>query len=509
MSELAEQNTHLRGTTLLVAGRTIALILNFAVQVLIVRALTKSDFGAFAYGLSFVAIATNLNILGLAKTVGKLFPQQDERGDTAALAGTTLAALTSLIGFGLFIVVSVYLAQGFLQNHMTQDQRSTEAVLWLIFLVPLQALDNLFQSSAAVFIGARAIFFRRHIVGPLLKLTAVGAVLTFGGELQTLALLYVLATAIGVLLYVSLLTTAFRKRGILASIRQGRITWPGWTLATLAIPLLTTDLVIALESNLAILLLEAWHGAERVASLRAIVPLVGLVLVITESFKFLYLPLASRLCERGDIPGMTSHYWRSFRWIVVFSFPVASLLFLFAPLITTTLFGERYADSAVLLMAMVPFQYCAAALGLNHYTITALGRGRFMLLSNLLALVIALVTAFTLIPPYGALGAALSVSLSLLAHQLIQLIGLRGTGILRFDRPTFSLFAQTVSVFLALASARQFIAQSTLMAAMTALLLVAAFLVILRVNRNVLQIGTTFPELTRLPIARWFVGVPA
>src|SRR5919198_1404902 len=40
---------HLRGSVLLLFGRVVALGLNFLIQILIVRYLSKSDYGAFAY----------------------------------------------------------------------------------------------------------------------------------------------------------------------------------------------------------------------------------------------------------------------------------------------------------------------------------------------------------------------------------------------------------------------------------------------------------------------------
>jgi O-antigen/teichoic acid export membrane protein len=135
---------------------------------------------------------------------------------------------------------------------------------------------------------------------------------------------------------------------------------------------------------------------------------------------------------------------------------------------------------------------------------TALGRGKFMLVSNFFALLIALTLAFALIPPLGALGAALSVALSFLAHNLLQLFGLRGANILRFDTHTLALFAQTGIAFAALAIGQQYLGLPSIPAGV---LVVIAFLVILRLNRKVLELGATFPELSRLPIARWFVGV--
>ena len=55
---------HLRGSTLLLAGRIIAMAANLAVQILIVRYLSKSDYGAFAYVMSLISLGSSLQFSG-------------------------------------------------------------------------------------------------------------------------------------------------------------------------------------------------------------------------------------------------------------------------------------------------------------------------------------------------------------------------------------------------------------------------------------------------------------
>ena len=62
---------HIRGGTLLVAGQGISLSMAFAAQVLMVRYLTKSDFGAFAYALAVVLIAQAVCTFGLNRTIAR------------------------------------------------------------------------------------------------------------------------------------------------------------------------------------------------------------------------------------------------------------------------------------------------------------------------------------------------------------------------------------------------------------------------------------------------------
>ena len=49
---------HVRGSALLLSGRICSLLLNMATQVVIVRALSKTDYGALGYALSLVEMFT-------------------------------------------------------------------------------------------------------------------------------------------------------------------------------------------------------------------------------------------------------------------------------------------------------------------------------------------------------------------------------------------------------------------------------------------------------------------
>lgn len=62
----------IRGSSLLLVGQFLSKAINFAVQVLIVRYLTKSDYGAFGYALSIVALGESVATFGLDRAITAL-----------------------------------------------------------------------------------------------------------------------------------------------------------------------------------------------------------------------------------------------------------------------------------------------------------------------------------------------------------------------------------------------------------------------------------------------------
>ena len=89
------RRSHVRGSSLLVVGRIVTLLLTTATQVVVVRALTKSDFGAFSYALSLGAAGRTVLSLGQ----GRLLLRRAHVGPQNAAAldqriGLELDALT-------------------------------------------------------------------------------------------------------------------------------------------------------------------------------------------------------------------------------------------------------------------------------------------------------------------------------------------------------------------------------------------------------------------------------
>ena len=80
---------HIRGSSLLVAGRLIAYALEFVAQVFIIRVLSKSAFGDFAYALSIAVALKSIIILALPDTVARFIPYYRERGMYGAVLGSS------------------------------------------------------------------------------------------------------------------------------------------------------------------------------------------------------------------------------------------------------------------------------------------------------------------------------------------------------------------------------------------------------------------------------------
>ena len=275
----------IRGSSLLL-GRAVRCrsAVNFVVQILIVRYLTKADYGAFAYALSLVSFGASLATFGLDRSVTRFVPIYDEQGEYKKLFGTLVLAIGTVTSLGLLTLVLVYSLQGVLAGSLVSDDRAISLLLILVVLSPLQALDGLLMGMFAVFSRPRAIFFRKYVLTPGLRLTVVLLLVLGGQSVFFLAAGYVATAAFGVALYGVMLHRMLREEGLLDHLREGGIQIPAREVLGFTIPLLTSDLVYMTMNTSDVILLGHFGGATDVAAFRVIGPTAHLNLLVMTSF---------------------------------------------------------------------------------------------------------------------------------------------------------------------------------------------------------------------------------
>lgn len=499
-----ETTKQIRGSALLTGGRAISLVINFAVQVLIVRHLSQAGYGAFAYALSLIAVGESVVTFGLDRAITRFVPMYEERGDYGRMLGTLVMVVGFVIAVGLALVLVVIGLQGWLAGSVIKDSNLVSVLVILVALAPIQAYDGVLIGMFAVLADARAIFFRKHILGPSLRLLVVALLITVGGGVQLLAAGYVAAGALGVALYTFMLWRVLKARGLLRHFDLHSLSFPIREVLTFTVPLLTSDLVYVVMHASDAVLLEHFRGADAVAALRVVQPAAMMNQLVFTSFALLFTPLASRLFARGDRRAVNDLYWRTAAWVAVFSFPIFALTFAIAGPLTVALYEARYVESGTYLALLSLGSYFNVALGFNGLTLKVYGRLRFIVLLNLAAAIVNVGINLLLIPRYGALGAAVGTTLTLVVHNILKQAGLAlGTGVNILDHRYLRVYLVILTAVMVL------IAMTTLFELSLAIdlaLTAAASLAVLFLNRDTLRIGDTFPALLRLPFGRQVFG---
>jgi O-antigen/teichoic acid export membrane protein len=506
----------IRGSSLMLVGRSLSMVVNFTIQILIVWHLSKENYGAFAYALSFVTLGQTLVTFGLDRATTRFVPIFHEQRDYNKMFGTILLVLSTIVSLGALLMLVAFAFQGFigatLLNEATGNKGQVIALLLiLIGLAPVQALDDLIAAMFAIFASPRSIFFRKYVIAPGLKLSVVLLLILTSSDEFFLAGGYLAAGILGTTFYSITLLRTLSKQKLFEHVNLKGIQVPAREIFAFTIPLLTSDLVAVLMTSSNDILLGYFRTIDEVAAFRAVVPSAVLNQFVLQSFTLLFTPIAARLFARNDREGINNLYWQTAIWTSVLSFPIFAMTFSMAHPLTVLLYGQRYEGSAIILALLSFGYYFNAALGFNGLTLKVYGKLKYIVVINILAALINVAINLLLIPLYGPLGAAIGTCGTMILHNILKQAGLRfGTGISLFEWKYFKVYLSIIlgAVGLLLAQIAMpnnyswkepYIYISFALAAVVALLVVG-------MNRKSLNVGETFPELLRFPLVRRVLG---
>jgi O-antigen/teichoic acid export membrane protein len=189
--------------------------------------------------------------------------------------------------------------------------------------------------------------------------------------------------------------------------------------------------------------------------------------------------------------------------MAILSFPIFAVTFSLAQPVTTTLYGEQYADSALYLALLSVGYYFNAAVGSNGLTLKVFGLLRYVVVINVIAAVVNILLNLLLIPAYGALGAAIGTCSTLILHNLLKQAGLRRAGLPVFHNRYLRVYASIVLAAGALLGV-QLAADLPFVAGLALAAVTSA--AVIGFNRGELKVAQTFPELLRFRFVRAIVG---
>ena len=490
----------IRGSSLFLFGRMLSLGINFFTQVMTVRYLSTRDYGELAYGLALVGFFRLFASLGLQDAIPRFVPIYREKCEYGKMFGTILLASGAILATGIFVVGVIWQSPLFLIPFITHEELPPLAVLSiLIVLVPVESADALLDGLFACFAGTRDIFLRRYLLGPVLKFGVVTLLLWTKSSIMFLAYGYVVAGAVGVLVYGALLMKLLSSQGILQLFHIKEIDIPARDILAFVLPGLVSAAAMCM-APVNIFLLGRLRTMSEVAFYRAAVPVAELNNIVCASFTLLYTPLAARLFAKGDYRGINDLYWRTAAWMAVLSFPVFALTFSLAKPLAIFLYGARYAPSgSVLALLSLPI-YFNVVIGFNLQTLKIFERLRYVIVVSLVTALANVMVCTPLIKVYGTMGAALGSTAVLIGYNLLLQVGLSPTAHFRVFDPRYL----SVYLTIALSACGLFFASFLTSLSFYALFLVAACvsLGVFVLTKKKLNIAETFPELLRLPFMR-------
>lgn len=403
--------------------RIAGVVLSTGVTVLLARALQPEKFGAYAFVLSIVTIASIPATIGLRQTVTREIAYAMANGDPAYRAwvwgwAMRMAAWSTVLiasGIGFWAVLAM--------NDPAFQRHLLIAVAILVLLPVPQIFSGALQGLGQIVQSQLPEFILRP--GLLLALLLVfGAGLAPGGLSVSMVLIFLAAAVAGEGLASAWLLGKQPGAGLGATTAaHGPFASRSLTVSAISFGAIAS--VQLINSNLDILMLGVLQGGAGVGIYRAanaITMLVSFGLVVVTT---VITPQIAGLHARQNRQALQALVTQSARRIALWALFGALTLAFGGRFILELLFGTSYAGGYGALAILALGQFANALFGPVALILNMTGNERLTLIGVTLSVVVNAALNIVLIPRLGILGAAIATAASLFLWNLLLAVALK------------------------------------------------------------------------------------
>ena len=381
-------------TVSLIAGRALALIAGIGATALASRYLGLDGFGALTLAMAIVSLAALLTDLGMSTMAVREIARAPERERQIVGNVRTLGLALSVAAAVLLVGIAQALYAG--QPHVR------DAML----ILSLQLLTSPFTSSARAHLQARQLGPRIAIGDVALAFgmvtaSAVVVIADMGFEAM------VAAVAFGYLTQ-AIAMTALMRPDMRWAWSAGRGPWG--LLLRVSLPFGATMIVNYLYFRLDVVLLSIITGNRDVAIYGLAYRVLEGLMVLPSYFMFALFPEIARLAEHRDrVDGIVRSALVAMETVAL---PLVVLFFVLADDVIRVIGDTQYEEAGWVLRILMLALAISYLSGVYGHALPALGLQNRLFKWSLVILGVNLVINLALIPPFGAVGAAVAVVLS-------------------------------------------------------------------------------------------------
>ncbi len=386
---------------------------------LAVRLLGTASYGIFAFAFSAAALFAGIGRLGLEPAVARSIAIRHDRDERAGMAHETRGAL-SLVAFTGLLGTAATLAVVEASSHGAGHW--TRLALGGLLGVVLYG-SNVTAVGAALARGTgRVVLMEVSLLVPALgKLAAVAVLVALDlADVRWVAAGYALGAAAGIAAAWQVTRLVLgRCRAFLYDASAARHVLRD------ALPFAVVGLSVIVISRLDVVVLGLTGTGAEVGAYEPALKLVEqAMLLVPLLFAAQYLPVASRAFAGGDTSDFRELYVDVSKLAFVIATPAVILFVAFPEPVLRALYGPGFPASGLVVWLLLPGFVVNLAFGLNSSALSAVGDRRALARTGVVGTVAMVVLAATLVPAFGAEGAAVATSGTYIVLNLVVAVAL-------------------------------------------------------------------------------------
>ncbi|MBU0512076.1 MAG: flippase [Chloroflexi bacterium] len=393
------------------------LISNFLYQFILVRILSPADVGLFNLSSTIAGLIGLVVLFGIDRAVVRYVAYYWGKKDRERELGAVVSSVRVLLLL-VFIVTPLFWIEAENIAIFIFKKPDLAPVLEIFILgAPFVAFTRLLMGVLQGYKQMKPMVLIEQISVPVLRVVGVSVViLAFVQTSKVVSISFLVASIIGCGLAVIIVRRAYvARKGDTKPVpiysELLRFSWP----------LFGASLLNRTNTYTETLILGGLSSSEQVGFFTVSFKIAITVTVIFQAVNAILAPFIAEIYAQGDMSKLAYQFKAVTRWGYTLTLPVALLIFLEAVDIMAVLKPEYVAATPILQM-LIFSQLVYVVAGPVALILTMTKYMRLNLIDLLATLILSFILDFTLIPRYGAYGAAVAGAISIMFVNTLRLI---------------------------------------------------------------------------------------
>ena len=415
-----------RSGSVSLAGAAVAAVAGVALMALITNNFDKPTAGRLLTATSLFLIATAVVQLGTDIGLVRWIPTFLVRGHAHQVRPVVRVALVPVVGASLLVALLGFFFSselaGIIDNDSDGGQLARQIQVLSLFL-PIASVYNTVLAATRGFRTQVPTAVTESLGRVLLQLACVGVALLFGLGAVAVVMVWSLPYAVALVVAVVWFRALLQRRAPLDDVRDDGPTekesWRSFWRYTAPRAIGTASQVALKRSD--IILVAALRSPRDAALYAAATRFVVLGQLGVQALQQALSPQLSALFAQDDSRGVRDVYRATTAWAMLLAWPVYLSCAVLAPDLLR-IFGPGYSEVAPVVVLLSIAMLAATACGAVDTVLLMSGHTWLSLGNNLCALGLNVVLNLVLIPEYGALGAGIAWTVSIIVRNLLPLV---------------------------------------------------------------------------------------
>lgn len=409
-----------RGAGVSSFGAAVDRALRLAVQLSLARMYGPTQLGFYVLGTTVFTVVTSLAQFGMDQSVVRYVAEYRAKGDASRVRGTVLLALGATFALSLVLAGSTFFGAGFLADRVFDKPFLERVFRAFSIAVPFAVLMSTALVATQGLQTMKPTSYVQQVLRPLTNFVLIVIFYLLGAQILGAVIATVLSMVVG-----SVLAFYYLKR--MFPTLLGGDTPPIFEvreLFSVSLPMGAVNLTRYVNAWGAVAVIGILATATEVGIYNTAARTGYLSAIVLVGFSGIFNPVVSSLYSRGLLDDLGSLYQDVCRWIFVGS------LALFLPTVLLArdimaVFGPEFIVGWPVMVLISAAQLFSSSVGPTNRILAMTGNQRVFLLTILVSTMISLGGSVVLVPPYGAMGAAIATATGVVLFNVASVLFVR------------------------------------------------------------------------------------